>query len=268
MGDGGDGDDKKDNDGGYGDDKKDNEGGYGDDKDDFVALSCIVKDEGGYGDDKEDEGRYGGRAGKGGYGETRRTKRKHRKKKCDRKNRRREKSYRKRRVHNPNPRPYGGHGGYDQCPPKERKCRPRTYSASSCSSISSCSSSSSSSSCLSSGSSSGVRTQVFCEARTIGQLYEERIASLKLKEEKYKKKLRVVKSQLKVQYRERHEFFQELRGFTHCQMKQLEEYDCASDSSSSSGDDCEPQCKPKRNLKCKSKCKPRRRGPRPFQPLA
>merc|ERR1712176_926093 len=78
-----------------------------------------------------------------------------------------------------------------------------------------------SSSCLSSGSSAGVRKQVFCEARTIGQLYNERIASLKLKEEKYKKKLRVIKSQLKVQYRERHEFFQELRGFTQCQIKQV-----------------------------------------------
>merc|ERR1712038_1910090 len=117
--------------------------------------------------------------------------------------------------------------------------------------------------------SSDVRKQVFCETRTIGQLYNERIASLKLKEEKYKKKLRVIKSQLKVQYRERHEFFQELRGFTHCQIKQLEEYDCTSErSSSSDDDDCGFKCKPKRNPKCnptrKPKCKPRRRGPRPF----
>merc|ERR1711920_337083 len=230
--------------GGYGDDKNGNKGGYVDDK----------GDEGGYGDDKEDEGGYVGRADTGGYGEKRRTKKKkHRKNKCDRKNGRRESSYRKRRIHNPKSRPYGGHGGYDQCPPKERKCRPRTYSASSCSSSSSCSSDSDSSSCLSPCSSSGVRKQVFCETRTIGQLYNGRIACLKLKEQQFKKKLRVIKSQLKAQYCERHEFFQELRGFTQCQIKQLEEYACASECSSSSDDDCEPKCKSKRKPKCKSK---------------
>merc|ERR1712024_340642 len=96
---------------------------------------------------------------------------------------------------------------------------------------------------------------IFCESRTIGQLYSERISCLKLKEQKFKKKLRVIKSQLKVQYRQRYEFFQELRGFTQCHVKQLEEYDCtSSDSSSSSDDDCEPQCNP-----CRPKCNPKRR---------
>merc|ERR1712050_630525 len=173
-----------------------------------------------------------------GYGEKRRTKKKkkkHRKNKRDRKNGRRESSYRKRRSHNPKPRPDGGHGGYGQCLPKERKCRPR--------------------SCWSECSSSSARKQIFCESRTIGQLYSERISCLKLKEQKFKKKLRVIKSQLKVQYRQRYEFFQELRGFTQCQVKQMEEYDCtSSDDSSSSDEDCEPQCKPKCNRKRRDAC--------------
>merc|ERR1712050_525397 len=191
-----------------------------------------------------------------GYGEKRRTKKKkkkHRKNKRDRKNGRRESSYRKRRSHNPKPRPDGGHGGYGQCLPKERKCRPRSCSVSSCSSSSS--SDSDSSSCWSECSSSSTRKQIFCESRTIGQLYSERISCLKVKEQKFKKKLRVIKSQLKVQYRQRYEFFQELRGFTQCQVKQMEEYDCtSSDDSSSSDEDCEPQCKPKCNRKRRDAC--------------
>merc|ERR1712151_15581 len=240
--------------GGYDGDGGDDEG-YGDDKQD---------NEGGYGDDKQDEGGYVGRAGRGGYGEKRRTKKKkkHRKKKCGRKNGRRERSNRKRRTQACNP-AAGPYCGYDKCPPKERKCRPRSCSVSSCSSSSS--SDSDSSSCWSECSSSSARKQIFCESRTIGQLYSERISCLKLKEQKFKKKLRVIKSQLKVQYRQRYEFFQELRGFTQCQVKQMEEYDCtSSDDSSSSDEDCEPQCKPKCNPKRKPKCNRKRRDACPF----